>query len=63
MADFGDLLKKGRDMAKLKDKGGKWGRCEECNEMTILYNFIDKENEKWELCEQCSKAFIEDIKQ
>ena len=63
MANFGDILRKGRKVFNLKDSGGQYGRCEECGEYRLLYDFIDKEKEKWKLCETCSKDLIEELNQ
>lgn len=60
MSDFGTILKRGRKMFDLKDKGGTWQRCEECDEMLECYPYVDEKTEVWMLCENCTKEFVKD---
>lgn len=60
MSDFGNILKRGRRMYDMKDQGGDWGRCEECDERRILFPYDDEEKQTWMLCEQCIAIFVKD---
>jgi len=60
MSDFGSILRRGRKMFDLKEKGGTWQRCEECDEMRECYPYVDEKNEVWMLCEECTKIFVKD---
>ena len=60
MSDFGSILKKGRKIFNTKDKGGRWGRCDECNARALLYEYIDEEKQVWQLCETCTVMFTKD---
>jgi len=60
MSGFGSILKKGKKLFNTKDKGGEWGRCEECNARAILYKYFDEEKQMWMLCEQCITIFTND---
>ena len=58
MVDFGKILKKGKKIFELKDNGGDWGRCEECNQRRKLFPFKDAEDQVWMLCESCIELFL-----
>jgi len=60
MSDFSSILKRGKRIFDMKDKGGEWQRCEECDEMLKCYPYKDEKCEVWMLCEDCSKEFIKD---
>ena len=61
MADFADLLKRGRRMFDMKNKSGsKWFKCEECGERRFCYPYDDDKDETWYLCEQCANLFVKD---
>ena len=45
MADFSDILKRGKRMFDLKDKGGKWDRCEECGKRKLCFPYDDDKDE------------------
>lgn len=55
---FSDILKKGKDIFEVKDGRGVWGRCEDCGQRKILYEYFDKEKQCWMLCENCITRFI-----
>lgn len=58
--DFGNILKRGRKIFNTKDKGGVWGRCEECDERALVYPYNDAEKQVWQLCEECISIMIKD---
>lgn len=60
MSGFGKLLKKGQRRHEIKSSGGKWGRCEECDERTLLYPFDDEKEQVWMLCDRCTEIFVND---
>lgn len=60
MSGFGSILKRGRKMFNIKDAGGKWQRCEECDEMRKCFNYVDEREEIWVICEECMKEFVKD---
>jgi len=60
MSDFGNILKRGRKMFNTKKNGGKWGRCEECDERALLFPYKDVEKEVWMLCEVCAAEFVKE---
>jgi len=60
MSDFGSILRRGRRMFDMKNRGGDWGRCEECDDRKIIFPYEDEENQIWMLCEQCMETFIKD---
>jgi len=60
MTDFADLLKRGRRMFDMKNKGGKWFNCEECGERRLCFAYDDDKEETWFLCEECASVFIKD---
>jgi hypothetical protein len=57
---FSDVLRRGKRIFGVKDKGGKWGRCEECDERALLYPYDDKEGQVWMLCEYCLEILAKD---
>lgn len=59
-SNFGDILRRGRKMHDLKEKGGEWGRCEECDERAICYPYVDERKQIWMLCEECATIFVKD---
>jgi len=60
MSDFGSILKRGRKMFDMKEKGGSWQRCEECDEMHKCYPYVDERGHVWMLCEECVTEFVKD---
>jgi len=60
MSDFGNILRRGRRMFDMKNEGGIWGRCEECDERALLFSYIDDEKETWKLCEICATDFVKE---
>jgi hypothetical protein len=57
MTNFGSILKKGRKIFITKQKGGSFGRCEECNSRARLFAYTDEEKVIWMLCETCITLF------
>ena len=60
MSDFGSILRKGKKIFITKQRGGKFGRCEECNDRSKLYEYLDNEKVIWMLCETCITIFTKD---
>lgn len=60
MSDFNDILKRGKRVFDLKDKGGTWGRCEDCGKRSPLFPFEDSDGEIWMFCETCLLDFIKE---
>lgn len=60
MADFVDIIKRGKKRFKVKDKKGKFGRCEYCDKRNLLFPYRDSKNELWLLCSNCTNIFIEE---
>jgi len=60
MSGFGNILRRGKKIFVTKDKGGKYGRCEECNARDLLYKYFDEEKIVWMLCETCVTIFTND---
>ena len=60
MSDFSNILRRGRRLFDMKDKGGKWGRCEECDSRALLFPYKDFEEETWMLCELCAADFAKE---
>jgi len=60
MGDFGSILRRGRRMFDMKDKGGKYGRCEECNKRAPLFEYKDVEEQVWTLCEECITMYTKE---
>ena len=60
MANFSDIMKRGQRNFDLKEGGGSWNRCEECDERALCYPYIDEKSEVWILCEECTNEFVRD---
>jgi len=60
MSDFSNILKRGKRAFNTKKIGGKYGRCEECDERRILFPYHDSEDEVWNICEECMNKFIKE---
>lgn len=60
MTGFGTIVERAKRRFGIKSTRGKWGRCEECEERSILYPFDDDKNQVWMLCEDCSNLFVKD---
>ena len=60
MSSFGDILRRGRKMFKMKNTGGEWQRCEECDERAKCYPYVDEKQQVWMLCEECASVFVKD---
>lgn len=60
MGDFGSIMRRGRKMFDMKDKGGTWERCEECNKRALLYKYYDSEDQVWLLCEECITIYTKE---
>lgn len=60
MADFSNILDRGKRLFSTKNKGGKWTRCEECGERRFCFAYDDDEEETWFLCEECTYSFVKD---
>ena len=60
MGDFGSIMRRGRKMFEMKDNGGKWGACEECNKRRLLFKYYDSEEELWMLCEECITTYTKE---
>lgn len=56
---FGKLIGKARRRYQTKSRGGKYGRCEQCDERLPLYEYIDERKNVWMLCESCSDVFTD----
>lgn len=60
MSNFNDIMKRGKRMFDMKNKGGTWKRCEECDERALCFSYVDEKNEVWMLCEDCISEFVKD---
>jgi hypothetical protein len=60
MVNFIDILKHGKKRFKIKDSGGKYGKCEYCDKRSPLFPYRDNKKELWLLCSSCANIFIEE---
>lgn len=60
MSSFADIMRRAKKMFKMKDGGGEWLRCEECDERRLCYPYADEKDEVWMLCEACASLFVKD---
>lgn len=60
MANFSDIMKHGKRMFDIKNKGGKWNKCEECGERRTCFIYDDDKEETWLLCEECANSFVKE---
>lgn len=62
MADFGNILRRGKRRFEVKNKSSNstWGRCEACEMRTKVFPYNDEKKEVWLLCEECTNLFIKD---
>lgn len=60
MSSFNDIMKRGKRMFDMKNKGGTWDRCEECDKRALCFPYVDEKNEVWTLCEECVSEFVKD---